>query len=106
MPTEVVLRHPDLPNQPVLGVVNPDGTVVPNLAESGWVIDLDTDPGDAARERPPVREQAEPPVPHFAAAPEPEAPEPAAPAAPETPADIQPETTEQGDTSLEPQKES
>jgi hypothetical protein len=94
MPTEVVLRHPNLPGQPYIAVVNDDGTVSPNLSDSGWVIDLDTEPGDAKNERPPARSVA-PAAPHFAAH-----------AAPDTPADQQPETTEQGDTSLEPPKES
>lgn len=85
--TEVVLRHPDLPNQPIIGQVAADGTVTPNLADAGWVIDLDTDPEHARRERPEPREQ-QPVTPHFAVAPTPDeaapvAEQPAEPATPE-----------------------
>lgn len=88
--TEIVLRHPDLPNQPIIGTLLPDGSVLPNMADAGWQIDADTPPERAKQERPEPREQQETPAPHFAEA----------PATPEPPA-VAPEPTEQGETSLE-----
>ena len=100
MPEEIVLRHPALPGQPLIGHVLDDGSVVPNLADAGWVIDADTPPERAKRERPEPRERPERPAPHFTAPPPP--PEP--PVTPEAPAG-QPDNPEQGDTSLDLTKE-
>lgn len=111
MPEEVVLRNSDESVLPIIGTVNPDGTVVPNLGDSGWRIDLDTDPEVARREiaRRELEASASPverPVPHFAAAPEPPTVPPTEPeSVPEPPADSQPGTDEQGDTSLDLTKE-
>jgi hypothetical protein len=92
---EIVLRHPDLPHQPLIAEVGDDGTVTPNLADAGWVIDLDTDPAAAKWERPEPRPEPAPAVPHFAGEPT----DPTPPAQPET------TTTEQGSTSLDITKE-
>lgn len=71
--TEVVLRHEDPTVLPILGSVAPNGSVTPNLSDSGWSIDLDTDPVDAREEIARRTYEAEQkasekrPEPHFAA---------------------------------------
>lgn len=93
----VVLRHPDLPGQPVVVDV-PVGAYIPSLyRDSGWAVDANTDPQDAEAEVEATRaeatekaaEAAESFVPEFEPADD-SAPTPKAPAVPAEPANPEP----------------
>lgn len=65
----VVLRHPDLPGQPVVVEVPVGGYVSASYRDAGWTIDTQTDPLDAVKEAPEPREQP-PFTPQFEPAPD------------------------------------
>lgn len=110
--SEVVLRNEDPDVLPVIAEVRPDGSVVPNLSDSGWSIDTDTDPAAARAEITRRTLEAETktandrPAPHFASVAVPEGdPVDLAQAQPAPTPEQVDTTSEQGSASLDLTKE-
>lgn len=58
--SQVVLRHKDLPDQPIVVPVGPDGLVSVAYKTAGWEIDAKTDPADAELESPKPKKRTAP----------------------------------------------